>query len=104
MIRKVTILLMLFSLSLSFLFAQQAQKDSVLSFSLKQAQDFALQNSPLVKNANLDLENAKNMIPSARYQGEFTFDRLQFALNGRTGGTLKIDDIRVGRKLEEVIY
>jgi arylsulfatase B len=55
-------------------------------------------------NIYINPENAKNMIPSARYHGEFTFDRLQFALNGRTGGTLRIDDIRVGRKLEEVIY
>jgi len=60
--RKEAILLMFFSLSLNILFAQQTQKDSVQSFSLKQAQDYALENSPLVKNANLDLESAKKKI------------------------------------------
>jgi len=49
-----------------FLFFQtifaQGKKDSVLSFSLKTAQDYALQNSPVVKNANLDMESAKKKI------------------------------------------
>jgi hypothetical protein len=44
------------------------------------------------------------MIPLASFQGEFTFDRLQFALSGRTGGKLIVDEIHVGRKLEEVMY
>jgi outer membrane protein TolC len=62
MIKKEAIMLTLFSLLINFVFAQQTQKDSVQSFSLKQAQDYALQNSPLVKNANLDLESAKKKI------------------------------------------
>lgn len=62
MIRKEAILLTFFSLLVNLLFAQQTQKDSVQSYSLKQAQDYALQNSPLVKNANLDLESAKKKI------------------------------------------
>ena len=55
-------------------------------------------------NIYINPENVKNMTPTASYQGEFTFDRLQFAMNGRTGGKLKIDEIHVGRKPEEVIY
>ena len=62
MIKKEAIMLTLFSLLVNLLFAQQTQKDSIQSYSLKQAQEYALQNSPLVKNANLDLESAKKKI------------------------------------------
>ncbi len=55
-------------------------------------------------NIYINPENKNNMIPTASYQGEFTFDRLQFALSGRTGGKLKIDEIHVARKLDEVMY
>jgi outer membrane protein TolC len=44
------------------LHAQTAKKDSVFNMSLKQAQDYALQNSPTLKNATLDLEIAKKKI------------------------------------------
>lgn len=37
----------------------QEQKDSVLWFSLKEAQEFALQNNRSILNANLDIESAK---------------------------------------------
>jgi len=55
-------------------------------------------------NVYINPEKMDNMIPTASFQGEFTFDRLQFALNARPGGKLKVDEIHVGRKLEEVIY
>ncbi len=38
------------------------QTDSTLSFTLEQAQQYALQNSPVIKNANLDLESAKKKV------------------------------------------
>jgi hypothetical protein len=47
---------------------------------------------------------AETLIPMATYNGEFTFDRLQFNLTGRAGGKMIIDEIHVGRKLEEVLY
>ena len=62
MIRRGTLFLTIFFFALSNLFAQQTKKDSILSFSLKSAQDYALQNSPTVKNATLDLESAKKKI------------------------------------------
>ncbi len=40
----------------------QEKADSILKFSIKEAQDYALQNNPIVKNANLDLESAKKKI------------------------------------------
>ena len=40
----------------------QEKKDSVIRFSLKEAQDYALKNSPTVKNSILDLEAAKKKI------------------------------------------
>lgn len=49
-------------------------------------------------------KSEKPTLPTASYSGEFTFDRLQFKMNGRTSGTMKIDEIHVGTKLEEVIY
>jgi outer membrane protein TolC len=59
--RKEIMFIALLFLAFNTLFAQ-TKKDSVLSFSLKTAQDYALQNSPVVKNANLDLESAKKKI------------------------------------------
>ncbi|MDD5570295.1 MAG: TolC family protein [Bacteroidales bacterium] len=44
------------------MFSQQVKKDSAYSFNLKQAQDYALQNSPVMKNANIDIESAKKKI------------------------------------------
>ena len=60
--RKEIMFIAILFLALNTLNAQQVKKDSVLSFSLKQAQDYALQNSPLVKNANLDVLSAKRKI------------------------------------------
>jgi len=45
----------------AFVTAQQG-KDSVLKFSLTEAQNYALQNSPVIKNATIDLESAKKKI------------------------------------------
>ncbi len=62
MIRRRIIFFALFFFAFGMLFAQQTKKDSILSFTLKSAQDYALQNSPVIKNANLDLESAKKKI------------------------------------------
>jgi outer membrane protein len=40
----------------------QAQTDNVLSFSLKDAENYAIKNSPVTKSAQLDLESAKKKI------------------------------------------
>jgi len=40
----------------------QEKKDSVMRFSLAEAKDYALKNSPIVKNSTLDLEAAKKKI------------------------------------------
>ena len=40
--------------------------------------------------------------PAAVFNGEFTFDRLQFALAGRGGSTLMVDDVRIGTRLQDV--
>lgn len=45
----------------SGIWAQQ-KPDSVMKFTLEQAKAFALENSPLIKNTNLDLETAKKKI------------------------------------------
>lgn len=55
---KVACLLLLTPLYLN----AQEKTDSVLRFSLVEAQIYALENSPLIKNANLDLESAKKKI------------------------------------------
>jgi len=60
--RKKPLFFAIFFLGFNTIFAQQTKKDSILSFSLKSAQDYALENNPLVKNANLDLESAKKKI------------------------------------------
>ena len=44
------------------LHAQTSKRDSVFNLSLKQAQDFASQNSPTMKNANIDMEIAKKKV------------------------------------------
>jgi len=41
--------------------------------------------------------------PAAVFDGEFTFDRLQFALAGRGGSTLAVDNVRIGTRLKDVI-
>ncbi|MEI7594867.1 MAG: TolC family protein [Bacteroidota bacterium] len=57
-------LILLFSVVFLFLgttiFAQN--QDTTLMLTLKQAQDYALKNSPVIKNANLDLESAKKKV------------------------------------------
>ena len=40
--------------------------------------------------------------PAAVFNGEFTFDRLQFALAGRGGSTLAVDEVRIGTRLQDV--
>jgi len=60
--RKEIMVIALLFLAFTIVSAQNVKKDSMMSFSLKAAQDYALQNSPLVKNANLDLETAKKKI------------------------------------------
>ncbi|MFH0866874.1 MAG: TolC family protein [Bacteroidota bacterium] len=54
----------IFILSCLFVYGSFAQnkKDTTLYFTLKQAQDYAFGNSPLVKNAYLDIESAKKKI------------------------------------------
>jgi len=55
-------------------------------------------------NIYINPENKNLLMPTATYHGEFTFDRLQYTLTGRTGGLLTVDEIKVGRKLEDVIH
>ncbi len=42
--------------------AQEQKQDSVMKFSLEEAKAYALQNSPVMKNAQLDLESAKKKV------------------------------------------
>ncbi|HNW99386.1 MAG TPA: TolC family protein [Bacteroidales bacterium] len=58
---KKTCIIILFYFLISGSIAQNA-KDSVMSFSLSQALEYTMQNSPVIKNANLDLEIAKKKI------------------------------------------
>jgi arylsulfatase A-like enzyme len=39
----------------------------------------------------------------AVFNGEFTFDRLQFAASGRGGSTLEVDNVRIGTKRKDVL-
>ena len=48
-------------------------------------------------------KDIKNTRPNVISQGELTFDRLQFNVPGRTGGILKIDEVRVSKNLEDVM-
>ncbi len=52
----------------------------------------------------LNPDGKGNPVPAATRHGEFTFDRLQFTLSGRAGGQMKVDEIHIGRRLEDVIY
>ena len=67
--RKEIMFIALLFLAFTIVSAQNVKKDSIMSFSLKAAQDYALQNSPLVKNANLDVESAKKKIWEATSLG-----------------------------------
>jgi len=60
--RFILILLLLGVGFAKFLNAQETKKDSTFKLSLKDAQDYAMQNSPTMKNSNLDLEIAKKKI------------------------------------------
>lgn len=42
--------------------------------------------------------------PIGTFNGEFTFDRLQFRTVGRVGGTLTVDEVRVGNTRESVVF
>ena len=48
-------------------------------------------------------KDIKNMTTKVTCQGELTFDRLQFKVSGRTGGVLKIDEVRVSKNLEDIM-
>jgi hypothetical protein len=48
-------------------------------------------------------QDNSTLIPAAVFQGEFTFDRLQFQLIARAGSIMTIDELRMGSKLEEVL-
>ena len=48
-------------------------------------------------------KDSRNMTPNVTCKGELTFDRLQFNVPGRTGGVLKIDEVRVSKNLEDVM-
>jgi len=41
--------------------------------------------------------------PDAVFDGEFTFDRLQFALTGRGGSTMTVDNVRIGTRVKDVL-
>jgi len=41
--------------------------------------------------------------PDAVFDGEFTFDRLQFALTGRGGSTMTVDNVRIGTRLTDAL-
>lgn len=45
-----------------------------------------------------------NLKADAYLTGEFTFDRLQLQLNGREGADMTVDEIRVSKKLEDVLF
>jgi hypothetical protein len=45
----------------------------------------------------------RRIVPVATSVGEFTVDRLQFAVAGRPGSLLTLDELRVGTTLEHVI-
>lgn len=40
--------------------------------------------------------------PDAVFNGEFTFDRLQFGLTARPGSKMEVDNVRIGTRLEDV--
>ena len=48
-------------------------------------------------------EMAETMKEVIGFKGKLTFDRLQFKVPGRTGGVLKIDEVRVSKNLEDVM-
>ena len=49
-------------ISLGQFFQTVAQNDSIYRFSIKEAQEYAIINSPVTKNAQLDLESAKKKV------------------------------------------
>lgn len=48
-------------------------------------------------------DNKEKMQATATFKGELTFDRLQFNVTGRAGGSLTVDEVHLGRKLEDVL-
>ena len=64
MIKNTSVLLTIIFCCIKFsLFAQTSTKEnSTISFSLKQALDYATKNSPVMKNAEIDLESSKKRI------------------------------------------
>ncbi|MBI5539836.1 MAG: TolC family protein [Bacteroidia bacterium] len=59
--RSICILVLTYTL-ITISFISFAQSDSTIRVNLKESQDYALKNSPLTKNAQLDLESAKKKI------------------------------------------
>ncbi len=55
-------LILFLTILINHSFAQSQPNESSESFTLKQAQDFAMKNSPVMKNAEIDLESAKKRI------------------------------------------
>lgn len=54
-------------------------------------------------NVYLNPTGGKLTNPAARLKGEFTFDRLQFQLTGKSGvSQMEVDELRVGRTLEDL--
>ena len=54
-------------------------------------------------NVYLNPTGGKLPDPAARLKGEFTFDRLQFQLTGKSiGSQMEIDELRIGRTLEDL--
>jgi len=60
-----------------------AQQDGKLQFTLKEAKEYALRNSPLIKNANIDLATAKQKIWETTSMG-------LPQVNGKLAGTYQI--------------
>ncbi len=55
-------------------------------------------------NPNTNVKGKENLIPVATRKGEFTFDRLQFAMTGRAGGKMTVDEVHIGRNIDDVLY
>lgn len=49
-------------------------------------------------------KDLNSLTSAATFGGEFTFDRLQFKLTGRTGSQMNVDEIRIGTSLSDVLF
>jgi len=94
--------------------AAQAPKDSVLRFSLAEAKAYALANSPVIKNAELDLTSAKRKIweTSAiglpQLSGKYSYSYMikiptiykQFAMAGSGGQAVDLNTLKATSTLD----